>query len=654
MKALKWVLSLSLLAAPIGGLGAKEARAQEALNQLTLQLNSNIMVKNGVTSLTAQPVTAKSGTSFIPLKSVADHYGYKVSFDAKTKESVVKNEQHEFRFKADRKTITRDGQPVSAPLAPFALKGSMMVPIRTWSNMTDSKLTLTGTTITLAWGTKPTANFEVSPAEIIAGETIVTYIDRSANESGEPFVNEQWTGREEIFAEAGTHTITRQVQDASGQWSEPYTVTIEVKAPNLPPVANFLVDRDSYRIGERITFTDLSTDDGNAIAKAKYIDRPAGDAFFEAGEHNVTLEVTDTQGLTASVTKTITVTNEVLYTKEEYGLLFSSAGEKFAVSGADIRNYPEIKYDIQSDTAQLIRSNSPEVLISEGVAYEEQLTGNVRYLFHNVNQVGYPVRMYLMATNKGSKTVNVNTSTFGYGGPDTYVANSAKLAAVRYLQSIQNGAPPKTMTVKPGETIEILPELSKYPIKPNQVYSAYADIFSDQELYYDVVVVAADKDPKAELPLLPVMPRDGKHVRGTFNNANRTLETSELLGQQPGKMTFGDGKLDPYLFGYDYSSGVNELNLGNFGVMYTMKLNRVAPNTVIALNPRGGMYTGAFLVNGKLVTVTNNSVLLNNNEAGFLYRTGAAEESVEIKFTLASGSFLPLAMVFLPMPALKS
>ncbi|TYP77898.1 stalk domain-containing protein [Paenibacillus methanolicus] len=652
MKSLKWLLSLSLLAAPIGVAGASVSAAQGA-NQLILKLNSKMMIKNGVSSMSAQPVTAKSGTSFIPLKSVADQYGYNVSYDAKTRESVVKNALHEFRFKADRKTITRDGKAVVAPLAPFALGGSMMVPIRTWSNMTDSQLNLTGTTITLAWSTKPTANFEVTTSKIYAGETIVTYVDRSTNQTGQPFVNEQWTGKEEIFYEAGIHTITRQVQDVTGEWSVPYSVTIEVLPPNQPPVAEFKVEREKYRIGEKILFTDLSTDDENAIVKTKYIGRPDGDAYFEAGDKSVTLEVTDSHGLTGTVTKTITVTEEVLYTKEEYGRLFANVGDKFTVNGAAVLQYPSIKYAIESDTAQLVRSNSPETLISEGIAYEDQLTGHVRFLFHNYNQIGYPVRMYLLATNRNGTTANVNTSTFGIGGPDAYVENTGKLSVVRYLQSIANNASPNWTAIKPGQTVVLLPELSKVPIKANQIYSAYADLYSDQELVYDVVVVAADKDPIAYLPWLTVMPRDGKHVRGTFNNANRTIEINDQLGYEANRITLGDRTMDSYLFGYDYTSGVNELNVGNFGVMYTMKLNHVAPNTVIALNPRGGVYTGAFLVNGQLVTVTNKSVLLNNSEAAVLYRTGSTEETVEIKFTLASGSFLPLAMLFLPMPEVR-
>ena len=111
----------------------------------------------------------------------------------------------------------------------------------------------------------------------------------------------------------------------------------------------------------------------------------------------------------------------------------------------------------------------------------------------------------------------------------------------------------------------------------------------------------------------------------------------------------GDGKVDANLDGIDDGTGRLEYNLGNFGVLYKMKV-RVAPNTLVALNARGGHYTGGFIVNGKLVEVTKGSVLKNPDEACVLYRTGPYAETVEIEFTLASGSNLPIAMLFEPLP----
>jgi hypothetical protein len=88
-------------------------------------------------------------------------------------------------------------------------------------------------------------------------------------------------------------------------------------------------------------------------------------------------------------------------------------------------------------------------------------------------------------------------------------------------------------------------------------------------------------------------------------------------------------------------------------VLYRLKLE-VAPRTLISLNARGGHYTGAFVVNGRVVEVTKGSILKNQEEACVLYRTGNRAETVEIVFTPASGSNLPIALLFEPLPEVRN
>jgi len=662
MKSLKWLLMLSLFFVPLGGAFSSTASAADELSdKLQLQLDSKTMILNGVSYESAQPVTLKNGSTFVSFSGIAARYGYKVSYDPKTKESIAINDKlspdkREIRFKVGSLTIKQGSSNIQAPVAPFALNGSLMIPIRSWSIATDSKLAVSGKVITLKWNIRtpgPQADFAIQQKKIYAGETYVTYIDNATSTNGLMLVNEQWEGRMDVFPTPGKYTISRMVQDEDGVWSRPYSITIEVLKPNMPPVADFKTDKDTYKIGEPVEYTDLSTDDENAIVRRTWTPNLKDvKVFFEPGEHYITLEVEDKHGLTDSITKTIVISDEVLYTREQYDMLFTEVGDKFEIDGGKALTLPSKKYTIKSDNAQFIRSNSPEVMVTEGIVYEDQLTGPIRFLFHNFNSIGYSVKMHLIVTNNNRTTANVNTTSFGMGGPDIYVTNTGKLSTVRYLQSLANNPAPKWVALKPGESIDLMPELSKFPIKPQQVISAYGDVFADKELQFQVVVVAADKDPIKSLPSLSVMQRDN-HVRGTFSSANRDIEINDRLGYEGDRILLGDWAVDSYLIGYDATSGQNEVNVGNFGVVYRMKLNHVAPNTLIALNPRGGYYTGAFIVNGELVTVTKNSVLKTNAEAGVLYRTGDKEESVELVFTLATGSNLPLAMLFLPLPAKK-
>ncbi|MFC3253982.1 stalk domain-containing protein [Paenibacillus sepulcri] len=577
-KSIRWLLILSFLIMPFANVSHSTVSAAEEMSDtVILQMNSKVMVHNGVTMNSAQPVTVQNGTTFITLSSISALYGYKVSYNAATKEITAANDYHDLIFKIGSTIVYGDGLPVKIAIAPYILNGSLMVPVRTWSNLAESTLVLSGKQITLSWNVlkQPTADFAVEPGEIIAGETVVNYIDKSTNPSSQPYVQDFYTGRMDVFPAAGSYTITRQVQDVNGLWSEPYSVTVEVQPQNMPPVASFTTDKQEYRLGEKINYTDLSTDDSNEIVRRTWTGDD--DVFFEPGLKTVTLEVQDAKGLTHSVTQTINVTDEVLYTQDEYYKLFAEPGVKFPMESKNVLDYPSLPYKIQDEGSQFVRSNSPEVLEGEGIAYVSQLTGQVRFMFHNINKIGYPVKIYLVATNNNSSSVTVSTGSVGIGGPDPYVDKSGKMAVLRYMNSLVARPAPTTTTIKPGQSVTLLPEISRIPLKQSDVFTAYADLYADKELTYRVVVVASSKDPIQEIPNLSILERNDVHVRGTFNKANRAIEMSDTLGEEPEVIMLGDRKMDTYTDGIDEITGQLELNTGNFGVLYKMRLQHVAP-----------------------------------------------------------------------------
>lgn len=649
MKSLKWLLVLTLFTMPLlGGMG--RATAQGASQTLVMTKNSKTMFLNGTAFTAAQPFVMKNGVSYAPFSSLAARYGFQVSYDAAAKQSIARSAAGEIRFKMNTKEVTAYGTKMTGQANTYSENGSLMIPIRTWGLATGSRVSASGAQVTLQWDTKPSAAFAVSPAKIYAGD-YVTYLDRYSSPSGQPIINEEWTGREEVFAEPGTYTISRIVQDAAGQWSDPYTVTIKVLAPNQPPVADFTTDKTVYRIGENVRYNDLSSDDNNAIAKRNWIGQ--ADVFFEAGDKTITLEVIDDQGLSSTISKTITVSTEVLYTKDQYDKLFKPVGGVFGVDAKSVLDIPTVSYDFHSEPSRLIRSNSPERWTSEGIAYDDQFSGDIRLLFHNVNNIGYPVKMYLIATNEGNYTAKFGVKNFGAGGPDQYEVNTGKMSTVRYLNSVISPSPITYTSIKPGQSVQVLKEISASAIKPNLIYSAYADVTSDQTLRFRVVVVAEKTDPLKVLERLPLMDADGKHTRGSFNNATRAIDVPGVLGYTPQRIVLGDNKLDPYLDGYDNTTGSLQLNIGNFGVLYKMNI-KLSPRTLVALNPRGGLYTGAFVVNGQLIPVPASGVLKDQGEAMVLYRSGDSTETISLVYLIASGSNLPITMIFQPLPAIKN
>ncbi|WP_235440058.1 hypothetical protein [Paenibacillus sp. DMB20] len=377
-------------------------------------------------------------------------------------------------------------------------------------------------------------------------------------------------------------------------------------------------------------------------------------AFFTPGPATIRLTVTDKHGATSYYEKTIIITNETLYTREEFNQLFAEIGEKYMFTGSSVPSMPLVKYARTSEPRMLIRSNSPETVYREGIVYRETGNGPARFMIHHLNATGRNVKMYVVATNINDTTASLTTEYVGFGGPSIYPNATGKVSVEKYFESMQSSKDYKTVYLQPGESRVILTELSALPMKEQQVISMFADVKTDSSVRYDVVMVEENKNPIQKLPFLQFLASDGIHNRGTYNDSTRLIESDELVGITPSRIALGDKTSDPNLTGHDGITGYETSNAGNFGVVYRIKLNRVAPNTLITLNPRGGKYMGSVMVNGNIVGAPNSGGVSAPNEASVLYRTGEYERSVEILFTAAPGSSLPVNILFTPLPKLKT
>lgn len=167
------------------------------------------------------------------------------------------------------------------------------------------------------------------------------------------------------------------------------------------------------------------------------------------------------------------------------------------------------------------------------------------------------------------------------------------------------------------------------------------------------MLIDANKDPLTTLPTLPILDRDGVHNRGTYADSTRIITVTDEVGTTPARLLLGDNLSDLNLTGVDPMNGTEASNAGNFGVLYKIKFDRVAPNSLITFNPRGGNYMGPVMVNGQIVQMPNSGSLSSADMNSVIYRTGDYGGSVEILFTAASGSNLPVNFLVTPLPAKK-
>ena len=621
--------------------------------QLILLMNSNRMYMNGTEYKANQPMTVKNGVSNVSIRAMVERVGLQYYYDSKTKETIITKGNNILRFKTNSKIYTVNGKAVTMKGPAYQFNNTFMVPLTSITAALGIPYTVDNVQkrVILTLSTNPTASFTVQPTQIYAGQTTVTYVTKSSSPNGAAIVDERWEGRQDVFQQPGSYVVSYSVMDANGQWSAPYFQTVTVLKPNEAPVANFVTDKDQYKIGELVNITNLSTDDGTDPLTTEWNGNSL--AYFYPGPVTISLMVTDKQGLNSTFQKTITITDEVLYNQDDFNKLFMPVGATYSIDGSKIPTWSKVLYTTTSEATTLIRSNSPETVFSDGIVYRETAFGDTRFMVHHKNMTGRNVKMYVVATNTGMWPTTLTLKNSGFGGPLDIPTATGKKSVENYYQSLLLGKPFSNIILKPGESIPILTDISNVTIKPGQVVSLLSDVFSDYGLQYDIVMLDATKDVIQSLPTLTFLDRDGVHNRGTYPNATRIIDVQDVVGATPARLLLGDKVDDPNLIGMDALTGTEASNSGNFGAVYKIKLNHVAPNTLITFNPRGGKYQGPLLVNGQIVQAPTTGTIDAPNQNSVVYRTGDYEQTVDIVFSAASGSNLPINLLFMPLPPKK-
>lgn len=420
--------------------------------------------------------------------------------------------------------------------------------------------------------------------------------------------------------------------------------------PNEPPTAFFITDKYKYRMGEPIRYEDRSTDDEDAIVDRIWDNNKP--AFFEPGIVEVSLQVTDKHGLSSTYKQQIEITTELLYTKEEFDRLYTPVGRNFDISGSSVLSFDALPYTYRTEPYTLFRASGPETVNSEGILYQDTIEGTTLFMIHHKNKLGEKAKFYVVAENKGESPASVDISGLGFAGPTNHPEVAGRSAAARYFESMINGRASKSMTLSPGEKKLIFTELSAVTVPDGDVVTLNADLTSSDPIQYTVLIVKAKNDPVEMLSTLPYLDPKESIIRGTFKDSARVFEYNELVGTKPERLPLTDNTTDPFQKGIDGIKLTEATNSGNYGVLYYIVLNRVAPNTLITFNPRGGLYSGAARVNNEVVHIKH--IGSTQDSTSVLYRTGSQEERVELWITPAAGSNLPFTFLFLPMPEVKN
>lgn len=287
----------------------------------------------------------------------------------------------------------------------------------------------------------PTAEF----TEDVDGAEVTVDGSGSSAQGGAEIVEYRWdfgdgsaqvTGREasHTYETTGDYTITLTVRDSNGLLDST-TREVSVLGPNTPPVAAFSAETN----GLSVTVDGSGSDDPDGELASYSWDWGDGTTstgltsahtYSEAGEHTVTLTVTDDRGATAEATRTVTATHAdpvVQFDTTVGGLdVTADAGASTASDGATLE-YSWDWGDGSPSTDGVVGTHS---YAEEGV-YEITLsvTDSLGGTAETTSSVTVSAEA-LAASDTFSRTVSSGWGAADSGGTWTPVGGSAAVASV--------------------------------------------------------------------------------------------------------------------------------------------------------------------------------------------------------------------------------
>ncbi|WP_274361327.1 stalk domain-containing protein [Paenibacillus thermotolerans] len=413
------------------------------------------------------------------------------------------------------------------------------------------------------------------------------------------------------------------------------------------PVAKYTFLKPSYRIGEPVETIDLSYDpDGEGLTKSWSGLKPA---YFQAGTYEVTLTVTDrSQNVSDPFKKTITITDELFLTEQEYPFYYQNTASSFTTN-LDLLALPQLQNTIRYDSSRkLLVSDSPELITETGILYQDTVNGKGRLYANHQNLMEENVTFAIFATNNSDRDVKITTTNKGEVNPSPLANLMGHIASVDFLLDED---PDDYHTVKAHDTIvyKMFPQFL-----PSFGVNTFYDLETDGELTFSFVAMGKDDSletfEQGGYNRLPYV----DHVRGTFPTSDVYIDGNgggaPLLA--PVRLSIGDELLEPFIKGYDVFEQKEAVNKGNYGVTYHFSIQNPGKMAVL-LRPRGGIFKGPVKINGQLILAPVSGTLSKASGVYLLKRTTGEDDRLDIEFTPPAGSNLPVDLILYPLKSLK-
>ncbi|MDF2876236.1 MAG: hypothetical protein K0R22_2919 [Sporomusa sp.] len=321
----------------------------------------------------------------------------------------------------------------------------------------------------------------------------------------------------------------------------------------------------------------------------------------------------------------------------------------------DLDRLPEWEVHTSSLEGTLLLSDSPEMVVGDGILYQDKVAGTVRLFFYHVNASRDVKKVAVLVENKGKQTAHVTVNQATLGGPGNIWIKVGKETQAAYLSEKQT----YSLSIPAGGAVPLAASLDELAIVPNMLIHGIYDFEVDQPVTISVMMLPVTENSVEFSRTATVLPPDEWHLRGTFAGANRKItpvrDYDPLIDGAAG-ITLADNHLDSYLKGIDATDGSEVLNYGNYGVVYQVLLpSKKGGRVSYYLAPMGGSYAGAIGIDHPEVNwspvITPRDRLyfgdIRKQDLGFL---GTYESGDPLSFTFSppGASNLPVKIVILP------
>jgi len=365
-----------------------------------------------------------------------------------------------------------------------------------------------------------------------------------------------------------------------------------------------------------------------------------------------------------------------LTSEQNKAITGAKQGGIIKLKGFPLKDLPLIDYEkIILPGPQYIISDDPEYIdVLEGIAVREAvLPGAVRLYVYNVNAVVKPKKMdrkiIAVIKNTGNGVMHLQILRCSTQEPSTNYYHIGKQGLADFFAS---KPAEKVRTAEPGEVIAIDKTLEEKNVKYNELVHGIYEFVIDQP--GEVSVVQTDPEStglEALSRVKGVLPSSHRNAgRGLFGVSNYRIIIQDTIRTEhfPATLIVADGKHDPWVIGWDASTGQSAKLAGNYGVMYHVEMKWLSSDdrglAMITYNATAGarwcdgmanamvISAGKFLEgiiqlpSDKLITTGAPEVVLVQ-----LFKPGEKGEVQTIRFTYSppGASCMPIPIVFIPV-----